>query len=444
MKVSERIAREQEEEEPFDEELAIDPQVVLADERYEVIGDILCEVYEPGQGKWRFSDMLDEVFLHKYLGVPVFLVTMWAMFTFTFEASRVFMAMIEALFGWLGGFTSQIPVPWLASLVTEGILGGVGFILTFVPPIFLLYLAISILEDTGYLSRAAFVMDRWMTKLGLHGRSFIPLLLGFGCSVAAVMAARTVDGESNRLTTILVSPLMSCAGRLPLYILIAGVFFPSFAGTMVFLMYIIGIIMAVIIALVLKRTILQEESSPLIMELSMYQLPTAHGSFRHMWDRGVLFLKQAGTFLLVGGLIVWSLSSFGPGGYGVPVEQSFIGIIGASIQPLFAHLGFTWHVVAALIFGFVAKEAVVQSLSIIFAVSGEAAIETALMAVLSPVSAFALMLFVLLYVPCLATVGAVKKETGSWKWTAFSVAYQILLAYGMASLAVLIGGLLFA
>jgi ferrous iron transport protein B len=387
--------------------------------------------------------MLDEVFLHKYLGVPIFLVMMWAMFTFTFEASRVFMAMIEALFTWLGGFTSQIPIPWLASLVTEGVLGGVGFILTFVPPIFLIYLAISILEDTGYLSRAAFVMDRWMTKLGLHGRSFIPLLLGFGCSVAAVMAARTVDGESNRLTTILVSPLMSCAGRLPLYILIAGVFFPNLAGTMVFLMYIIGIIMAVIIAMVLKRTILQEESSPLIMELSMYQMPTAHGSFRHMWDRGVLFLRQAGTFLLAGGLVIWGLSSFGLGGYGVPVEQSFIGIIGTSIQPFFAHLGFTWHVVAALIFGFVAKEAVVQSLSIIFAVSGETAIESALMTVLSPISAFALMLFVLLYVPCLATIGAVRKETGSWKWTAFSVIYQILLAYAMASVAVFIGGYFF-
>ncbi len=426
-----------------EEQLIIDPQIVLADERYEVIGEILCEVYEPGAGKWHLSDMLDEVFLHKYLGVPIFLVTMWAMFTFTFEASLVFMTMIEALFEWLGGFTSQIPVPWLASLVTEGILGGVGFILTFIPPIFLLYLAISILEDTGYLSRAAFVMDRWMTKMGLQGRSFIPLLLGFGCSVASVMAARTVDGESNRLTTILVSPLMSCAGRLPLYILIAGVFFPNFAGTIVFLMYIIGIIMAIIISMVLKRTILKEESSPLIMELSMYQLPTLHGSFRHMWDRGVLFLKQAGTFLLAGSLIVWGLSAFGPGGYGVPVEQSFIAIIGASMQPFFAHLGFTWHVVAALIFGFVAKEAVVQSLSIIFSVSGETAIETALMATLSPLSAFALMLFVLLYVPCLATVGAVKKETGSWGWTAFSVAYQVLLAYGMASLVVLIGGYFF-
>ncbi len=417
-----------------------DPQLVLADERYEVIGSILCEVYEPGDAKWVLSDMLDRVLLHKYLGLPIFVVIMWAMFHFTFQISVVFMEMVAQFFTWLGTYTSLIEIPWLASLLTDGVLSGVGFILTFVPPIFFLYLAISILEDTGYLSRAAFVMDRLMMKMGLHGKSFIPLLLGFGCSVASVMAARTVDGESNRFTTILVSPLMSCAGRLPIYILIAGVFFPVYAGTIVFLMYMLGIVMAIIVSLIFKKFLFREESSSLLMELSQYQIPTVHGSFRHMWDRGLLFLKVAGSYLMVGSIIMWLLSSFGLSGYGVPVEESFASILGKIFEPLFIPLGFSWQIVTALIFGVIAKEAVVQTLSIIYAVGGTATLAVALTASISPLSAFALMVFVLLYIPCLATIGAVRKETGSWKWTAFSVIYQFILAYLVALIVIFIGG----
>lgn len=421
---------------------SIDPQILLADERYEVIGNILREVYEPGQGKWILSDMFDRVLLHRYLGLPVFLVVMWAMFHFTFEISLVFMEMITQFFAWLGTYTSQIPNPLVASLLTNGILGGVGFILTFVPPIFFLYLAISILEDTGYLSRAAFVMDRFMMKMGLHGRSFIPLLLGFGCSVAAVMATRTVDGRSNRLTTILVSPLMSCAGRLPIYILIAGVFFPTIAGTVVFFMYMLGIVMAISMAIIFKKTILREESSSMIMELSQYQIPTAHGSFRHMWDRGIQFVKTAGTYLLAGSIIMWALSSFGPAGVSIPVDESFAAILGRIFEPVFLPLGFSWQVVTGLIFGFLAKEAVIQSLAIVYAVGG-VALETALISSITPLTAVALMVFVLLYVPCLATVGAIKRETGSWKWTGFSIVYQLVLAYIVAFLVIIIGGAFF-
>lgn len=430
---------EYEQESEFDFEL-IDPQILLADERYEVIGNILCDVYEPGQGKWILSDMIDRVLLHRYLGLPIFLVIMWAMFHFTFEISLVFMEAITQFFAWLGTYTSQIPNPLVASLITDGILGGVGFILTFIPPIFFLYLAISILEDTGYLSRAAFVMDRFMMKMGLHGRSFIPLLLGFGCSVAAVMAARTVDGESNRLTTILVSPLMSCAGRLPIYILIAGVFFPAMAGTVVFLMYMLGIVMAIAVALVLKKTILREESSSMLMELSQYQIPTVHGSFRHMWDRGILFVKTAGTYLLIGSIVMWTLSTFGPAGLGVPIDESFAAILGRFFAPIFQPMGFSWEIVTGLIFGFLAKEAVIQSLAIVYSVGG-IALETALISSISPLTAITLMVFVLLYIPCLATVGAIRKETGSWKWTGFSIAYQLILAYIVASVVFVIGGI---
>jgi ferrous iron transport protein B len=431
-----------EEEDEQSTSTSMDSQLVLADRRYEIIGNILCEVYEPGRAKWVLSDMLDKVLLHKYLGLPIFLVTMWAMFHFTFQISLVFMEMITQFFAWLGTITSQIPIPWLASLLTNGVISGVGFILTFVPPIFFLFLAISILEDTGYLSRAAFVMDRMMMRMGLSGRSFIPILLGFGCSVAAVMAARTVDGESNRMTTILVSPLMSCAGRLPIYILIAGVFFPGQAGTMVFLMYILSIVMAIIVSLIFKKTLFREESSSLLMELSQYQIPTVHGSFRHMWDRGLIFLKTAGTYLFVGSIVMWGLSSFGPGGYGVPVNLSFASILGKVIEPLFMPIGFTWQIVTALIFGFIAKEAVIQTLSIIYAIEGTSTLAAALTASISPLIAFALMVFVLLYIPCMATVGAIRKETGSWKWTAFSIVYQLILAYAVALGIIIIGGFL--
>ncbi len=425
----------------FDDEELYDSQLMLADERYEIIGDILCQVYQPGKEKWVLSDMLDQVFLHRYLGLPIFLLIVWAMFHFTFQASEVFMAMIEVGLSWLGGYTSQIPIPWLASLVTDGIIGGVGFILVFIPPILFMYMSISMLEDSGYLARAAFVMDRIMMKMGLHGRSFIPLLLGFGCSVPAIMAARTVDGEANRLTTILVSPLMSCAARLPVYVLIAGVFFPDIAGTMVFLMYLLGIVMAVIMALIFKNTIFKEQTSPLLMELPMYQVPTLHGTLTHAWERGTIFLKKAGTYLLGGAIFIWFIANIGPAGYGVPVEQSFVAIFGNTIAPLFTPLGFPWQIVTALIFGLLAKEVVVESLGVIFSVQGNAAIAATLSGLLGPVQALALMVFVLLYTPCIATVGAIKKETGSWKWAGFSVLYQVILAYIVALVVVLIGGI---
>ncbi len=435
------MSQEPDELQFYNEEELIDSEVLLADERYEVIGEILCQVYEPGKKKWAFSDMLDTVFLNKTTGLPIFLLIVWAMFHFTFEASRVFMTIISEAIAYLSVYTAMIPIPWLASLMTEGILGGVGFILVFLPPILFMYIAISILEDSGYLARAAFVMDRIMMRMGLHGRSFIPLLLGFGCSVPAIMAARTVDGKSNRLTTILISPLMSCTARLPVYVLIAGVFFPQIAGTMVFLMYLMGIVMAIVMAMVFKRILSDEETSPLLMELPMYQMPTVHGSLRHAWNRGVLFLKKAGTYLLFGAILLWFAANTGPAGFGVGVDDSFIAILGNIIAPFFMPLGFPWQIVTALIFGLLAKEVVVESLGIIFSVQGEAAIGAVLGTLLNPIQAFALMVFVLLYTPCIATVVAIKQETNSWKWPAISVFYQVTLAYLMALLVVVLGSL---
>jgi ferrous iron transport protein B len=366
---------------------------------------------------------------------------MWAMFHFTFEASAVFMSMIEVVISNLAELARQIPDPLISSLLGDGIIGGVGFILVFVPPIFFMYLSISVLEDSGYLARAAFVMDRLMVRMGLHGRSFIPMLLGFGCSVPGIMAARTVEGEGNRLTTILVTPLMSCSARLPVYVLIGGAFFPEIAGTVIFLLYLTGIFFAVLMSLIFKRFAFKGQSSPFIMELPMYQLPTFHGSFIHMWDRGVLFLKKAGTYLLVGAVILWTISAIGPTGFGVSIDESYLGLLGQVLAPIFAPIGFDWRIVSALIFGLFAKEVFVETLGIIYAVEGDVALGTALAGTMTPVVAFAVLLFVLLYTPCVAALGTVKKETGSWKWTLVSVVYQLILAYLVAFVFVSIAGI---
>lgn len=419
------------------EVLGEDPEVFLADKRYEVISTLLEVALERGARKWILTDMLDKVFLHRYLGIPVFLAFMWAIFAFTFDVSAPFMRLIEAPFAWLSELAANIPNEWLASLIGDGVFGGLGFIMVFVAPIFCLYLALSILEDSGYLARAAFIMDRIMCKFGLHGRSFIPMLLGFGCNVPAIMATRSIEGERDRLITILVNPLISCGARLPVYVLIAGAFFGANAGSAIFSMYVLGIVLAMLLALLFRRTILPGEPAPFILELPMYKTPTFHGSIIHMWERGVVFVRKAGTYLLAGAIILWFLSTH-PWG----AEIAYTEMIGRFLEPIFRPLGFDWRIATSLVFAFMAKEIVVESLGIIYAVEGEKAIGAALAASMSPASAYALMAFTLLYVPCLACVGVIKRETGSWKWTLFTIAYELVLAYVVGLVIVGIGGLL--
>jgi ferrous iron transport protein B len=285
-----------------------DADIALADARYEQISKILEASLVKGERKWTITDLLDKVFLNKYLGIPAFLALLWAVFQFTFEASAPFMSIIETLFVWLSEMAAQIPNSVVASLLADGVFSGLGFILTFTAPIFFLFFALSLLEDSGYLARVAFVFDKIMFKLGLHGRSFIPMLLGFGCNLPAIMAARSVEGKKDRLITILTVPFMSCAARLPVYVLIAGAFFAANAATAVWSMYIIGIVVAILFALLLRKTILKGEPAPFIIELPTYKAPTLHGSILHMWERGVSFLKKAGTYLLLGAIILWALS----------------------------------------------------------------------------------------------------------------------------------------
>ena len=421
--------------------LGEDPDIALADARYEQINKIIEQTLVRGKRKWTFTDILDKVFLNKYIGIPAFFALLWAVFQFTFEASAPFMSLIEMFFAYLSGLAAQIPNEIVASLLADGIFSGLGFILTFTAPIFFLFFALSILEDSGYLARVAFVFDKLMFKLGLHGRSFIPMLLGFGCNIPAIMAARSVEGKKDRLITILTVPFMSCAARLPVYVLIAGAFFPANAAAAVWAMYIIGIFVGILFALLLRKTILKGEPAPFIIELPTYKMPTIKGSVIHMWERGVSFLKKAGTYLLVGAVIIWLFSVL-PWGVEPGSGESLIGLLGQTLQPLFAPLGFSWQIVSSLVFAFLAKELVVESLGVIYGVAGEASIQAALIASITPVSAFALMVFTLLYVPCLATVGVIKKETGSWKWTLFAVVSEIAIAYIAALLIVTIGGLL--
>ncbi len=421
--------------------LGEDAEIALADARYEAIGDILKTALVRGERKWEMSDILDKVFLNKYLGIPAFFALLWAVFQFTFEASAPFMGLIEMLFAGLSNVAAQFPNEVIASLLADGILGGLGFILTFTAPIFFMFLALSLLEDSGYLARAAFVFDRIMYKLGLHGRSFIPLLLGFGCNVPAIMATRSIEGTKDRLITMLTIPFMSCAARLPVYILIAAAFFATNATTAVWSMYLIGIAVAILFALLLRRTVLKGEPAPFIVELPTYKMPTLRSALLHTWERGAAFVKKAGTYLLAGAVLLWLLSVL-PWGVTAGSGDSLIGQIGQALQPVFAPLGFSWQIVSSLIFAFLAKEIVVESLGIIYGVGGEADIQGALLASISPVSAFALMVFTLLYVPCLATVGVIKKETGSWRWTLFAIASEVLVAYFVALVIVVIGDLI--
>jgi ferrous iron transport protein B len=418
-----------------------DPEILLADERYTVIGEIVEKSLERGKRRLTTSDMLDKVFLDKWLGIPIFLSFMWVLFALSAESSAVYMTIVEEFFGWLGGLIEGFGSPLVSSLLVDGIIGGLGGVLVFVPPIFTTFLGISILEDSGYLARAAFVMDRVMVKLGLHGRSFIPMLLGFGCTVPAVMACRSIEGEKDRMITMLVTPFMSCGARLPVYVLIAGAFWTGAqAGNIIWSIYLIGMVLAVLVAYVFRRTMFPGEASPFIMELPSYKIPTVQQSILHMWERGRGFLVKAGTLLFVAAVAIWFLVSFP---YGSEIENSFAGIIGHAVEPFLRPLGFDWRIGVSLIFGLLAKEVLVEAMGIIYAVESEEAIAASFVGSFTAVQGYALMLFTLIYTPCVAVLAAIKGETGEWKWVAFSAVYQILIAYLISWLAVVIGGIIF-
>jgi ferrous iron transport protein B len=342
--------------------------------------------------------------------------------------------LIDAGLDWIAGYAVSITPVWLGAFIADGVLGGVGTVLTFLPVIFMLYVALSLLEDSGYLARAAFVMDRLMHKIGLHGRSFITLMLGFGCSVAAIMSTRTIENPKDRLVTILVTPLMSCGGRLPIYALLAAAFFTASQGLVVFSMYAIGVILAVLLAWLFRKKMIPGESGHFVMELPPYRLPTISGVLAHTWQRSWTFISRAGTIIFCAVLFIWLLDYFG-----------FLEPIGRAVAPLFTSAGFgQWQSAVALIFGVLAKEAVIGTFGTLFAgteVSGSLGQAISIELGWTPLVAYAFMTMVLIYVPCVAALGIVKRETGSWKWTLFTIGYTLALGWLVATIIFQIGNL---
>jgi len=418
-------------------------EAMMADRRYDVISAILPQACWTSGGELRASDLIDHVVTNRYLGIPLFLALMWGSFQLTFAVATPFTGMIETAQAVCTETASAIEPGWLALLVGEGIVGGVGSVLIFLPNIFILFFILALLEDSGYLARAAFVMDRLMFSIGLPGRSFIPMLIGFGCNVPAIMATRTIVDRNDRLITILINPFMSCGARLPVFVLFAGLFFPENPGTVTFCLYVLGIAVAVGSAILFRATILPGKPAPFLMEMPPYRLPTIASSVRHMWDRGSMYIRKAGSIIFIGALVIWVLAAF-PAGVEYGSAKSYAGSIGQAIQPLFAPLGFDWKVTVSLIFGFVAKEIVVASLGTLYGTGDDTRTlggEILADPDLGPVTGLTLMVFVLLYLPCLATLAVIRKETGSWKWTVFSVAYGITVAYLLALVVALCGPL---
>jgi len=419
-----------------------DIETIIVDNRYGYVAGIVREaVKREREGYASKSDHIDGILTNRILGFPIFAFFMWLMFFVTFYFGKFPMHWIDSLMRGLANMVNtNITSPvWLRSLLANGVIGGVGSVLVFLPQILIIFLCISILEDTGYMARAAFIMDRIMHWLGLHGKSFIPMVMGFGCNVPAVMATRTLESEKDRMITILVNPMMSCAARLPIYALFTAAFFAANQGTVTFSLYLLGIILAIAMAKLFRKTIFRGESEPFVMELPPYRWPTAKGTFVHMWERGSMFLRKAGTVILAGSVIVWILSYL-PWGvrYGSP--SSIAGMIGRFFEPLVKPLGFDWRAVVALMFGFFGKEIIVSTFGALLGVGqNKVAMSTKLHTIFTPLTAYTFMAFTLLYTPCLATVAVIKKETGSWKWAAFAIAYSLALAWIVAFLIYRVG-----
>ncbi len=413
------------------------------DARYGLIATIMKKaVKRPSGDKKTLTDKIDSIVTNRILGIPIFLVVMYLVFYLTYTIGGPFQDLIDEGFSLLIDYlTPMLGDGALASFVLNGVIGGVGSILTFIPIIFILFFLLSLIEDVGYLARAAFVIDRAMNKImGLSGKAFIPMILGFGCDVTGIMATRTLSNESDRISTMLALPFISCSARIPIYALFTAVFFEQCQTEVTFGLYILGMIVAIIVARLLKGTVFAEESAPFIMELPPYRIPTLKSALLHMWERGSLFIKKAGTIILGTSILVWILGNL-PLGVDEGSASSIIGIVGNVIAPIFDPLGFGfWQAAVALVFGIMAKEIVVSTFGTLFGV-GDDGLTAVLPALFTPLSAISFMVFVLLYVPCFACLGAIKEETNSWKWVGACILICCVVAY-VASFIVYQGGLL--
>ena len=420
---------------------------VIANARYAFIDGLIAEAVEkPEVEKPTISDKIDRILTNRILAIPIFLVVMWVMFQIVFTLGSPMQEFINAVFTQWGNIAAaSIPNPYIASFVQKGLFCGVGGVLTFLPIIFLMFLCLSFLEDCGYLARAAFTLDLVMHKLvGLHGKAFIPMILGFGCGVPAVMATRTMEHESDRILAMMLIPFMSCTARLPIYAIFTAAFFPDNAGTMLLVMYLLGIIVALIIAALLKRTLFKGMSAPFVMELPTYKLPSVKGILIHTWEKVKGFIKKAATIILAAVVIIWVLSIF-PLGVAYGSQQSILGMIGSAVAPIFAPLGFgTWQAAVAIIAGLLAKEAIVGTLGTLGGLDedDEEGITSLVHDTFTPLSAFSFMAFSLLYIPCIAVLGVIKQETGTFKWPVLMTAITLVTAYVVTFLVYNIGTLM--
>ncbi len=428
-----------------------DRETLVADSRYRFIEGVVAASVTKGRGSQgpTLTERIDKIVTGRFTALPLFLCAMLAMFVITFGPFGSWLqdgvsALLDLFSGWLEGALTAAGAPYvLVSLACDGIIGGVGGVLSFLPQIALLFFFLSFLEDSGYMSRAAFIMDRLLRRFGLSGKAFIPMLMGFGCSVPAIMGARTMENEKDRRMTILLIPFMSCSAKLPVYGLIAGAFFGPWAGLVVFGLYVIGMIVGILSGILFKHTLFAGEPAPFVLELPPYRFPSMENIASHVWQKVKGFLVKAGTLILAMSVLLWVLQSFDFSLKMVSdAGDSMLGTIGAAIAPVFAPLGFGfWQAAVALLTGFIAKEMVVSSLSMFYGFSLTAAggAVAAAMTGFTPLSAFSMLVFILLYVPCVAATSTMAKELGSVKWTLFSVCWQIGVAYAAAFLVRAIG-----
>ena len=429
-----------------------DRETMLADARYRFIEDVAnkCVVKGGNEDKLTTSEKIDLVVTNKFLALPIFLIIMLTIFSLTFGTVGTYLSdLIEHFFSKVlspaaESFLTKVDSPeWTTSLIINGIINGVGGILTFLPQITILFLCLSILEDSGYMARAAFITDRFLRRLGLSGKSFIPMIMGYGCTTPAVMATRTQENINERRMTILLIPFMSCGAKLPIYALFAGVFFAAYQGLIVFSMYIIGFILAIIVGLILKKTYFKTNQAPFIMELPAYRLPMVSSVCKNTWDKCKGFLVKAGTIIFAMSIIIWLLQSFTPSlEYTSDSSVSLFAYLGGLIVPILKPLGFgNWKTGVSLLSGLVAKEAVVSTMLVLYSASNEAALSSAVLNSFTPLSAFSFMVFCLLYMPCISAFVTIKKEAGSIKWAFASAIMQCTIAYIVSLLVYQIGSL---
>ena len=414
------------------------------EQRYNFIHDVLSKTYvrhvEPvGDKSW--TEKIDSVVTNKWAAFPIFIIILYLIFKATFSLGNYPMNWIDFLVGKFGDFVATLMRDgWLKDLVVDGVVAGVGSVLVFLPNILILYFFLSIMEDTGYMARAAFIMDRLMHRIGLHGKSFIPMVMGFGCNVPAIMATRAIESRKSRLITIAIIPFMSCAGRLPIFVLLAGAFFPRSSAMALLGIYFLGILFAILSAAILSRFI-KEDNLPFVMELPPYRVPTGKAVWRHTWEKGKQYLEKMATTILIGSVVIWCLGYFPRSDKGEAYQQehSYIGQFGKAVSPAMEPLGFSWKMDISLLSGVVAKELVVSTLGVMYASDGTATedntqLQSALAGSISLPAAVAFMIFILLYFPCIATFVAIKNETGKWRWAIAICVYTMLLAWVIAFL----------